>query len=255
VVPLYRRRLGGVEPQPPFSILARVYDRLMDDVPYEGWARFVLAVLGAEGCFPRSVLELGVGTGSALAPFLERGLEAAGVDASAAMLARARAKLPDVPLLQADVRSFDLGRRFDLVYSAFDSLNNLTDPADLAAALGCARAHLNPGGWLAADLNTPEGLRELWREEVWEEGGVRLVYGYDPQTRLGRLEAWVGSEHEVHLERGYEPDEVRAMLEGLGFGPVFCLTFPEGRAPDLLADRFWVFARAPGAHPAQAGRA
>jgi len=255
VVPLYRRRLGGVEPQPPFSILARVYDRLMDDVPYEGWARFVLAVLGGEGCFPRSVLELGVGTGRALEPFVARGLEAAGVDVSAAMLARARAKLPGVWLERADVRGFDLGRRFDLVYSAFDSLNNLTEPADLEAAFRTALRHLHAAGWLAVDLNTPEGLRELWREEVWEEDGVRLVYGYDPQTRLGRLEAWVGSEHEVHLERGYEPDEVRAMLEGLGYGPVFCLTFPEGRDPDLLADRFWVFARAPEAHPAQAGSA
>ncbi len=255
MVPLYRRRLESVEPHPPFSILARVYDRLMEDVPYEGWARFVLAVLGGEGCFPRSVLELGAGTGSALEPFVARGLEAAGVDVSEAMLARARAKLPGVWFQRADVRGFDLGRRFDLVYSAFDSLNNLTEPADLEAAFRTALRHLHPGGWLAADLNTPEGLRELWREEAWEEDGVRLVYGYDAATRLGRLEAWVGGEVEVHLERGYEPDEVRTMLEELGFGPVFALTFPDGREPDLLADRFWVFARAPGAHPAQAGSA
>jgi len=239
-----------VEPHPPFSVLARVYDRLMEDVPYEGWARFVLAVLGGEGCFPRSVLELGVGTGRALEPFVARGLEAWGVDVSEAMLSRARARLPGVRLERADARGFDLQRRFDLVYSAFDSLNNLTEPGDLEAAFRTALGHLHPRGWLAADLNTPEGLRELWREEVWEEDGVRLVYGYDPRSRMGRLEAWVGNEVEVHLERGYEPEEVRAMLEGLGYGPVFCLTYPGGRAPDPLTDRFWVFARAPGPHPA-----
>jgi len=242
---LYRRRLEGMKRHPPFSILARVYDRLMEEVPYEGWARFVLAVLGGEGCFPRSVLELGVGTGNALEPFLDRGLDAAGLDSSAAMLARARSQLPGVLLEHADMRSFRLGRRFDLVYSAFDSLNNLTDPADLAAAFESARGHLNPGGWLAADLNTPAGLSELWREEVWEEEGVRLVYSYDPASRSGRLEAWVGGELEVHLERGYEPDEVEEMLRALDYDPVFFLTYPDGRPPHPRSERFWVFARAP----------
>jgi len=234
-----------VERHRPFTLLARAYDRIMDDVPYEGWARFVLAVLGGEGYFPRSVLELGVGTGNALAPFLERGLDAEGLDASEAMLQIARSKLPGVRLVRADFRDFDLGRRFDLVYSAFDSLNNLTSPEDLRAAFARARAHLHAGGWLAADLNTPEGLRELGREEVWEEEGVRLVYGYDPASGLGRLEAWVNGEAEVHLERGYTPEEVAVLLEALGFGPVFALTYPDAREPDLLADRFWVFARAP----------
>ena len=234
---------------PPFSILARVYDRLMEDVPYEGWAEFVLAVLGGEGFAPRSVLELGVGTGNALLPFARRGLEVAGVDASAAMLAAARAKLPRARLLQADFRSFSLDRRFDLVYSAFDSLNNLTQPADLQAAFARALAHLNPGGWLAADLNTPAGLRELWREEVWEEDGVRLEYGYDPASAIGRLEAWVNGELEVHLERGYTPDEVSRLLENAGFGAAFCLVYPDGGEPGPQSDRFWVFARAP--HRAQ----
>lgn len=241
-----------MEAHPPFSILARVYDRLMEDVPYEGWAEFVLAVLAGVGWLPRDLLELGVGTGNALLPFLRRGLEAVGVDSSEQMLRLARSKLPQVELLQADFREYRLQRRFDLVYSAFDSLNNLTEPADLAAAFANALAHLRPGGWLAADLNTPEGLRELWREEVWEEDGVRLVYGYDPATRLGRLEAWVGEQVEVHLERGYAPQETRLLLENSGFESVFCLTYPHGGEPHELSDRFWVFARAPH-HPQPAG--
>jgi SAM-dependent methyltransferase len=236
-----------VEAHPPFSILARVYDRLMEDVPYAGWAEFVLAVLGGLGFTPRTVLELGVGTGNALLPFLERGLEAWGVDGSEAMLAAARAKLPGVPLFRADFRSFNLERSFDLVYSAFDSLNNLIRPEDLQKAFAHAHAHLNPGGWLAADLNTPEGLRELWREEDWEEDGVRLVYGYDAKTKLGRLEAWVNGEVEVHLERGYTPAETKGLLEEAGFTDVICLTYPEGKEPHLLSDRFWVFARKPHA--------
>ena len=238
---------------PPFSILARVYDGLMKDVPYEGWADFVLAVLGGEGFTPRSLLELGVGTGNALLPFLRRGLRVAGIDSSEQMLAAARAKLPDsVRLELADFRSFDLGERFDLVYSAFDSLNNLTESADLQQTFDLAFLHLKPGGWLAANFNTPAGLRELWREEDWEEGKVKLIYGYDPQTRLGRLEAWVDGRLEVHLERGYDPEEVGEMLKKAGFENVFCLTYPEGRPPHPLSDRFWVFARRP--HHAQQAR-
>jgi len=240
-----------VKPRPPFSILARRYDRLMADVPYEGWAAFVLAALAGEGATPRDLLELGVGTGNALVPFLQRGLEAVGVDASAAMLAVARAKLPGVPLIRADARTLRLGRRFDLVYSAFDSLNNLFEPADLRAALAAARRHLRPGGWLAADLNTPAGLAELAGEEPWEEDGVRLTYSYDPASRLGRLEVRVEGERELHLERGYEPREVRRLLEALDYDPVFCLTYPEGLPPGPLAERFWVFARRPHAPQAR----
>jgi len=242
-----------VKAHPPFSILARVYDGLMEDVPYEGWAEFVMAALAGEGFVPRSMLELGVGTGNALLPFLRRGLRVAGIDSSEQMLAAARAKLPgSVRLERADFRDFDLGERFDLVYSAFDSLNNLTESADLQKTFNLAFLHLNPGGWLATDLNTPEGLRELWREEDWEEDGVRLVYGFDPQTKLGRLEAWVDGRLEVHLERGYDPEEVGEMLEKAGFENVFCLTYPEGRPPHPLSDRFWVFARRP--HHAQQAR-
>ena len=222
----------------------------MEDIPYGDWASFVLAVVGSQDLTPRSLLELGVGTGNALMPFLRRGLRAAGIDSSEEMLAAARAKLPKTVRLElADFRSFSLNERFDLVYSAFDSLNNLTEPADLQKAFDLAFRHLNPGGWLAADLNTPEGLRELWREEGWEEDEVRLVYGFDPQTKLGRLEAWVDGRIEVHLERGYEPEEVEKMLEKAGFENVFCLTYPEGQPPHPLSDRFWVFAHRP--HHAQ----
>ena len=238
---------------PPFSILSRVYDRLMAEVPYDGWAEFVLAVLGGFGFAPRSILELGVGTGNALIPFLRRGLTAAGIDSSAAMLARARQKLPSVELLQADFRDFELPGKFDLVYSAFDSLNNLTAASDLERVFTNVWRSLNRGGWLAADLNTPQGLKELWREDSWEEDSVRLVYGYDPSSRLGRLEAWVDDEVEVHIERGYQPQEVRQMLLKSGFINVFCLTYPQAKEPHALSDRFWVFAAKP--HHAQQGGA
>ncbi len=238
----------------PFSALAQVYDRMMADVPYAAWAEFVLSVLAGEGAYPKSVLDLGTGTGASLEPFCARGLSGVGLDASREMLAQARARLPGVPFVQGDFRTFRLERRFDLIVSIFDSLNNLTNPADLRAAFRRVHAHLRPGGWFAADLNTPVGLEELWEGGVWEGEGYRLVHRYDAEQRLGRIEATIltpeGPVTEHHVERGYWPDEVAAWLGAAGFVRVRCLEYPDATPATRNSPRFWVFAQRPGwTHP------
>lgn len=239
----------------PFSALARVYDRMMADVPYAAWAAFVLSVLAGEGAYPRSVLDLGTGTGASLEPFCAYGLTGMGLDASEAMLARARERLPGVPFVQGDFRTFQLERRFDLIVSVFDSLNNLTDPRDLRTTFQRIHAHLRPGGWFAADLNTPLGLEELWEDGVWEGEGYRLVHRYDTEQRLGHIEATIltpeGPVIEHHVERGYWPDEVAAWLSAAGFGRVRCLEYPDAALAGRHSLRFWVFAQRPNGSPSR----
>ena len=61
-----------------------------------------------------SLLDVGCGTGRHL-EYLRSHYEVAGVDISEQLLAQARKRLPGVPLYLGDLRSFDLGRRFDVV--------------------------------------------------------------------------------------------------------------------------------------------
>src|SRR6266508_168944 len=64
----------------------------------------------------RSLLDVGCGTGEHL-KHLSKRFDTAGVEASAGMVEVARSKLPHVPLEHADMRTFELGRTFDVVCS------------------------------------------------------------------------------------------------------------------------------------------
>jgi SAM-dependent methyltransferase len=106
-----------------------------------------------------SVLELGCGTGDKVLPIAAGGRPCVGVDLSADMLAEARRKAFErgvaVEWVQGDMREFDLGRTFDLVFIAANSLLHLHDAASLASCFESVRKHLAPGGRFVFDVFNP----------------------------------------------------------------------------------------------------
>lgn len=251
--------MSPIQPIQPFSLLADVYDAIMDDVEYDAWTDFTLQLATDAGSLKKArargeqlrVLDLGCGTGNSSAPFVARGFEVTGLDASAQMLRVAQAKLPGARFVQASFTDFSLPGRFELAVSVFDSLNNLLEPTDLRRCGEQVRAHLNPGGVFIFDVNTTRGLRELW-EDNRAEGWVDDVYylwehSFDERTGLAQVVAYCekGSHSftEVHFERPYDPPEVEALLRGAGFSSVRTLTYPDGDAPTSDSERIWVVAR------------
>jgi SAM-dependent methyltransferase len=110
-----------------------------------------------------AVLEVACGTGRITLPLVERGLEVTGVDLSAAMLARAKAKAAPLPearrnclsLVQQDMSALELGRRFRFAFVPFRSFQHLLTPDLQRRALLAIRLHLEPGGSLALHLFDP----------------------------------------------------------------------------------------------------
>ncbi len=237
----------------PFSLLSQVYDAIMGDVDYEDWADFILETVTARGWQPGALLELGCGTGNATLPLVARGLDVTGLDASAEMLQVAREKLPGVAFIQADFTSFALPTRFALVYSVFDSLNNLLTLGAFSSMARSVYAHLRPGGFFVFDVNTTPGLRDLWeagRAEGWAgEVYYRWEHSFDPATGLAKVEAYCETEKtsftEVHLERPYDALELETLLTEAGFVEVECLSYPGGEPAPEDEPRLWVVARKP----------
>jgi SAM-dependent methyltransferase len=110
------------------------------------------------------VLEVGCGTGRILLAIARSGIAIEGLDASAEMLDRCRAKVQKesddvrerVILHRSDARTFDIGQQFDLVIAPFRVMQHLTTIEDQLSFLRSAARHLTPAGRLAFDVFNPD---------------------------------------------------------------------------------------------------
>jgi SAM-dependent methyltransferase len=107
------------------------------------------------------VLELACGTGRVTIPLAAAGIEIVGIDIDATMLMAARTRgagrmgerlAPRPPLLAADMRRFALAARFGAAIVPYNSIQLLTEEADVAACLACVAAHLSPGGVVGLEV-------------------------------------------------------------------------------------------------------
>jgi SAM-dependent methyltransferase len=145
----------------------------------------------------RTVLELAAGPAEHAREFARRGVTATALDLNPVMCAYARERGAGLPLevVQADMRSFALGRRFDLVITMLDSTAHLMTLDDFVAYLGCVRDHLAGGGLAVIEMSHPADrlgdtprVSNAWSVEKdgmrahvrWGEPGDRL----DPVTQV-----------------------------------------------------------------------
>jgi ubiquinone/menaquinone biosynthesis C-methylase UbiE len=112
---------------PLFDNWARTYDASIasssGSFPFDGYEQILDEVVRlAEVESRMQILDLGIGTGNLAARFVRQGCAVWGVDFSAGMLAEARARLPEVRLVQADLLGEwppELHQPFDRVVCAY----------------------------------------------------------------------------------------------------------------------------------------
>lgn len=73
-----------------YTTFAQVYDLFMDNVPYEEWSEYLLAVLKEYGIHSGVICDLGCGTGKMTRLLAQAGYDMIGVDLSEDMLAIAK---------------------------------------------------------------------------------------------------------------------------------------------------------------------
>ncbi|MDY7078475.1 MAG: class I SAM-dependent methyltransferase [Chloroflexota bacterium] len=151
--------------------VAEVYDQVetyADDV------ELVRNLIGGRG--PLRILEPFCGTGRILIPLALDGHRLVGLDQAKGMLARARAKIKQLPeevqrrviLTQADVTCEKWPQGFDLVILGGNCLYELATPQGQEGCIISAAASLNPGGYVYVDSNHMEGNLD----ESWQKPGV-----------------------------------------------------------------------------------
>lgn len=140
-----------------FDSVARFYDyeqkEFTKDIPF--YVEYAKKCRG-------EVLELGCGTGRVLIPIAREGIRVTGLDASQEMLNIARQKVykdssakNNVTFIKGDMKGFDIGKKFALIYIAFRSFQCLLSKEQQIACLQRVHYHLQDKGLFILDLFAP----------------------------------------------------------------------------------------------------
>lgn len=184
------------------------------------------------------VLEPMCGTGRFLIPFLQRGIEIDGMDASPHMLTECRqrceAQALTVNLYQQLIQEVELPQRYGYIFLPDRAISLVYDKVVGLQVLRRLYDHLLPGGKLALDVQTPDSLAfvtEQWQDDStvlpdgstivnhvffqWEEGKsiLRATSKHELFANGKRQE----TELNTYIERFYTRSEFEQMLATVGF--------------------------------------
>src|SRR5215467_1303578 len=165
---------------------AAVYDEYHRHVD-PGPAVEFLAGLAGDG----RVLELAIGTGRVALPLAARGITVEGIDASAAMAERLRAKPggESIPVIIGDMAQLPVSGRFRLVYLVFNTLFGLLSQARQGECFDNVAHVLEPGGMFVIECFVPDLTRfdhdqRVQARSVTEDAAVIEVSRHDKGQQL-----------------------------------------------------------------------
>lgn len=190
--------VAGDPARPPAGYVRDLFDKyaghfdrdLVDRLQYrtpDALAELVARHL-APGAKSLSILDLGCGTGLAGLAFAPIARRLVGLDLSAEMLARARARKIYADLLQEDLVAAAFGETFDLVVAA-DVLNYL---GDLGPALAAIDQALVSSGAVAFSIEIAESEGQAFRLT----GDLRYTHAPAPLRMMAAQLGWTETAHE-----------------------------------------------------------
>ncbi len=171
-----------------FTKSAEFYDAIYSWKDYAAEAQKIRSIIAARTPGTETLLDVACGTGHHLS-LLSESYATEGVDLDPGLLEIARARLPDVPFHLGDMRTFNLGRQFDVVTCLFSSIGYMTTMEDLLHALANMAGHLAPDGvmlvepWLAPDDFDPDHVPR----PMTAEGDGFTVVRMNDSRKQGRL--------------------------------------------------------------------
>ena len=253
-----------------YQDFASVYDRFMDNVPYEEWAERIDGLIrkygvskperDVEGLLESErnlVVDLGCGTGTLTELMYAKGYDMIGVDASGSMLNAAMEKKErsgsEILYLQQDMRELDLYSTVGTVLCVCDS-----EEEELLGVFSLVKKFLYPGGVFLFDFNTDYKYREVIGDatitETKEDCSFIWDNFYDVEEGINEydLTVFVREEgelfrrfQETHYQRGYTLEQMRNLIEQAGMDVVEVRDVDTGEAVSPESQRICLVAKAP----------
>ena len=162
-----------------FTKSTEFYDLVYSFKDYVEESRKIRELIRAEHLKAKSILDVACGTAEH-AKHLASEFTISGIDLEADFIEIARRKIPEGRFSIADMRDFELDRKFDVVMCLFSSIGYLCSKAEVVNALSCFRDHLAVGGII---------IVEPWfTPSEWKVGGVKMIPPVDkPELKIVRM--------------------------------------------------------------------
>ena len=243
-----------------YEAFASVYDVFMEQVEYDQWLNHIHAVWDKFGLQPKTVIDLGCGTGSIALPLAKEGYDVIGVDLSPEMLTEADHKAMEegVSLRFAcqDMTELELGEEADCILSLCDSMNYLTEDGQLEDAFQSIVRHMKQESLFLFDMNTEYKFKEVLGQNVFGSAEEHAAYiwenDYDEEEKINEyyVSFFIENEEglyerieEFHYERAYSMEEIENGLQAAGMELVEVMDGYSFNAPHAESERLLFAAR------------
>lgn len=246
--------------QPYTTDFARVYDILMDHIPYEDWAVYIGKLLNKSNINSGLVLELGCGTGNMTRRLAKKGFDMIGIDTSEEMLSIARELKgtgnDDILYLCQDMREFELYGTVSAVICVCDSINYMLEEEDLLKIFRLVNNYLDPGGLLIFDMDTPYAFEEVMGDTTFamnrEEGSFIWDNTFYPEEMINEVnltlfipqeEGLYQKVEETHIRKAYSIEKIKQLIEKAGMEWVAAYDELSDEEPQADSERVYIVAR------------
>lgn len=162
-----------------YSKSAAYYDAIYDKKEYEREAQLIHKVIWEHRRSAGNLLlDVACGTGRHL-EYLRQYYNVRGLDIDKNLLAQAYERCPGVEFYEADMVTFDLGMRMDVIICLFSAIGYVKTLPRLEQTLRTMQRHTKPGGVV---------IVEPWfAPETWRPGTVHATFVDQPQLKLARM--------------------------------------------------------------------
>jgi len=212
-----------------YSALADIYAYLMRKIDYNDWTDYLLAIFGHFGSKDNRVLEIAGGHGAIASQMVQYFPKFYLTDLSKEMLCKATD--PRLKKVCCDMRYMPFRKKFDLIYSTFDSVNYLLKEKDFVRMLESVAGVSHKDTLFTFDASLEKNSRK-YEKQLNRKGKVKGISfiqtsTYDPVKRTHRNDFEItlpsGEQlFESHIQKIYKFETYFELIDKSGWYVVEC---------------------------------
>lgn len=237
---------------------AEVYDALMTDIPYDAYVKWIEQVAPASTY--KNLLDIGCGTGTMASLLTKAGYDVIGLDLSEEMLAVANERLAaeniSIPLIAMSMSELEGFEQLDVAIIPIDSINYVTEQAEVVQTFERIYESLREGGQLLFDVHSTNYVEAYLEGSpfTYDDGQITYIWhteeGEYEHSVYHQMTFFVENDHQLferfdeeHYQRTFELDDYFTMLTAAGFTDIEVTADFTNNAPTEESNRLFIRAK------------